>query len=162
VALSAVGVLAWHQGQDSAAERYLGLALAIRRKLPDESHIATTEYELAKVLYARGHGIAASELAKQSLERSRDLPDHWGAAVVLNLLGERRRERGDLSAASGLYEESRQLFERGIYHRTLDGLRLALGDQEFATAWEEGQARSLVDSLADTIGIAAPGCSGVP
>ena len=105
-ALSAAGDLAYHQGDDTAAESLQSESLSIWRELGDARGMAGSLDTLGILAYRRGDNERAAGLLDESLFVKREQHDHWGIAAALHHLGDLALHQGHYSTARSRYEES--------------------------------------------------------
>jgi tetratricopeptide (TPR) repeat protein len=72
---------------------------------------AQTIYERANSEFAKGEADLAREVAYESVERSVDLGDWWGAAMAFSTLGECYRELGSFEDAIIAFGKARNLYQ---------------------------------------------------
>ena len=141
-ALFGTGVLAWTQGDHSAARTQLEESVAIWRELGDKRGLAHTLHFLGVEVLGQGEHVAARALAQESVEIFREGEDTWGLAASLASLGIVAQTQEDYSLASSLLGESAALF-RGMGDawglalplRNLGIVALRQGDLDRAAAW---------------------------
>jgi predicted ATPase/DNA-binding CsgD family transcriptional regulator len=105
-ALMAAGNLAYHQGDDVAAEVLQNEGLAIWRELGDRGGIGAALDTLGRLAFRRGDAERANALLEESLLARREREDRWGVAAVLHHLGDVALEQGHFSTARARYEDS--------------------------------------------------------
>jgi predicted ATPase/Tfp pilus assembly protein PilF len=104
---SAMGHLAWAQGDYSVARATHEQAMALRRDAGDESGVAESLYHLGITAYRQGDFTAAREFLEESLTLAQKLNDRAGIArAVLNL--------GNIAYEEQRYEEARPLFQQSL------------------------------------------------
>jgi predicted ATPase/class 3 adenylate cyclase len=138
-ALSAMGILAWEQGDLAQAAALYQDALMLQRELGDRAGSARTLGNLAWVALHEGDLERAAPLCEESLALFRAMEDDTGTAIALNRLGSLARQRGDLEAARAAYEESLALRRaagdpRGVAVVTDNLARLALAQGTYERA----------------------------
>ncbi len=115
-ALHGAGVLAWGQGDYSAAQIYSEESLALYRTLEDNAGIANALNNLGLIARSQGDYPTAHTRHTESLVLRRALGDWWGIAnAFLNL--------GVVAWIQGEYEEARRLFEESLAIERLLGDR---------------------------------------
>ncbi|MGQ0549733.1 MAG: tetratricopeptide repeat protein [Armatimonadota bacterium] len=133
-ALTAAGVLAYRQGDHTAARGFLEQSLAISRTAGDSAGVAMSLNSLGNVARDEGDFAAAASFYKESLAIRRALDDKRGVAYTLNNLGNVVRAQGDYASARALFEEAlASLRPLGDRH----AIGAVLGNLGF-TAWEQG------------------------
>jgi predicted ATPase/DNA-binding winged helix-turn-helix (wHTH) protein len=106
-ALLGSGVLAWAQGDRTAARARLEESVAVWRTLNDERSLAEAVHFLATEMMAQGDAGAARTLAASSVEMfRRDGLDRFGLAVTLATMGIAEMTLENYSAARRALEES--------------------------------------------------------
>lgn len=116
-ALHGAGALASHIGDRVTAERWLGEAVIIRRRLGDRAGTAASLLNLANIALGQRDDKRAVAQFEESLALWQDLGDRWGQAMALSNLGQAARLQGD-------YERAAELLKKST------GLRRAIEDQE--------------------------------
>ncbi len=104
-ALNTAGLLAYPQGEYTAAHTLLKESLDLFRKLGDKQNIAFVLNGLGIVVQQQGDYVQARSYLEQSLAMRKELGDKPGIATTLNNLGEIARSQGDYDAAQAIYEE---------------------------------------------------------
>jgi tetratricopeptide (TPR) repeat protein len=140
-ALFGAGMLAWAQGEATAARAIFEQCLPLRRMLGSRGEIAETLNGLALTLHAAGEDAAAQSAYEESLRLYRAVDDRWGSANPLAGIATIARARGEWQRAVELLAESLQLRrERGDQHGSARSLydigvvQLRLGDRASAYA----------------------------
>jgi predicted ATPase/class 3 adenylate cyclase len=138
-ALQVAGVLAYHQGDYSAARALNEESLSIRRQLGDRRGIAASLNNLGLVAGEQGDYPVARALYEESLAIKRELGDQSGIANSLNNLGNVAYDQADFALARALYEESlviaRGLGDREGISRLLSNLgNVAMHQRDLASA----------------------------
>ena len=106
-ALLGSGVLAWAQGDRSAARARLEESVDVWRSLDDERSLAEAMHFLAIEMMAQGDAGAARSLAASSVDMfRRDGRDRFGLAVTLATVGIAEMTLEDYGAARRALEES--------------------------------------------------------
>ena len=159
-ALHEAGVLAYDQGDLTAAQTYFERSLAGKRRRGDQKGIAGSLQSLGTVAYNRGDYPAARALLEESLALQRQWEDWSGAAHSLNNLGGVAYNQGEYAAARALFEESLQLRRqledtRGIAASlvSLGSLVIRQGDYSYARSLQE-EGLTLARQVGDQRGIA--------
>jgi predicted ATPase/class 3 adenylate cyclase len=112
-ALAGAGVMAWQQGDYSAARRLHEECLSIQRSAGDRVAIARSLMNLGAVDFDQGDYAAARAKFEEALAIRRKLGSAQGIAGVLHDLGAVAKASGDLDVARELFEESLATY-RGI------------------------------------------------
>jgi tetratricopeptide (TPR) repeat protein len=137
-ALAGGGLLAFWQGDPSAAETLYEESLSIRREIGDRASIAASLADLGTVEELKGRFESARKLFEESLSIRRDLDDRRGIAATLNYLAKTEAFVGTKLRAKELMEESlamsRELNDMSEVARTLRALGTLLLDQEDPSA----------------------------
>ena len=158
MSLNNLGLVAYSQG-DYAAARALGEeSLAIKRELGDKLGIAGSLHSLGNVALSRGDYAAARALQEESLTIKRELGNKQGVAYSLEAFASLAVAVGQPERAAWLWGGAEALREaihfplrptdREEYDRNVTAARTALGEEAFATAWEEGRAMSMEQAIA--------------
>lgn len=111
-AFEAAGVLAWTQGDLSAAQELLERALALAKQLGDETARGRCLNNLGNVLNLKGDLDGAAALFTESLELAREARDQYQEAIILNNLALIDMDRGNLDDARTMLEQSLALKQR--------------------------------------------------
>jgi predicted ATPase/DNA-binding winged helix-turn-helix (wHTH) protein len=159
-ALNATGLLAYHQGDFSAARAGYEESLAIRRKLNDRGGIATSLNNVGNLTLDQGDLPAAKALFEESLAIARQLGDRRLMTYTLGNLGTVAFHQNDYPVARTLYEEClatlRELEDRvriAIVLNNLGELTFEQGDYAAARALHE-ESLAIRRELDDPGGIA--------
>ncbi len=105
-ALNGAGVLAWSQGDYSAARCDLEQSLSIYRQLADEHGIAQTLHNMGNVAADIGDYAQARAFYAECLALNRELGDRYKVAAALANLGAVTSNAGEYQLARPLYEEA--------------------------------------------------------
>ena len=147
-ALVGAGVLAWTQGDRSAARERLEQSVTIWRELDRRRPLAEALHFLANEMLAQGHADKARALAEESISLYRcEGSDEFGLAVTLATLGIAAMAEEQYTAARAALEES-----ASISRRMEDNWALALsvrnlGIVAFRQGDHSGAIRFLTESL---------------
>lgn len=98
------GVLAWRQGDYTAARERLDTALAMRRVIFDRSGEAAALDALSSLAWSRGDHAEARSYAEAALATFRALGDRAGAEAALHTLAGVAQAGGDYAGARSLHE----------------------------------------------------------
>jgi predicted ATPase len=109
-ALTAVGRLAWYQGDYAAARTRHEESLAINRELGVKQGIAQSLSNLGLVALDQGDYTAARVLYEQSLAINGELGDKQGIGRALGNLGIVACRLGDYASARSLHEQTLMMF----------------------------------------------------
>jgi predicted ATPase len=139
-ALNGAGILAYRQGDFTAARVYFEEALAIRREREDQRGVGGVLNNLANVVSAQGDQMTAQRLYEQALHICHALGRRDGEAVNLYNLGRVIYEQGDYATARTLHEQAlainRELGNRAWEAYDLMGLGVVAWHQgDYTTAW---------------------------
>ena len=105
-ALYSAGMLAWEQGDLTAARAFLEASVARRREVDDRRGLAHALSILGAVLSDLGEMTAADDVIQESIAYFRAVGDAWGLGTALHFLGTAAFRLGDLARARRCYEES--------------------------------------------------------
>jgi DNA-binding CsgD family transcriptional regulator len=171
-ALSSLGTLASSRGDFVAADELYAECAVLFRELGDSRDIAACLSTQAGIARDRGDLGRATAFAQESLALFHELGDHRGIAVCLELIGsaiaaQGQPERGTrlLAAAEAVRETTgidRPAARGAEQERTVAALRISLGEDAFARAWEAGQRLPLDESVVDALTPAEPAASQIP
>ena len=144
-------------GEYEQARSYYEEGLAFCRRAGDTYGVAMSLHDLGRVALDQGDTDAARALLGESLQLQSQIGYRGGTvlciaglagvAVAQGQPGRAARLFGAaaaLRAAAGVSEDAAN---REQTHRYTAAARAALGDEEFATGWAEGQALSLSESI---------------
>jgi predicted ATPase len=141
-ALYGAGVLAFYQGDFSAAAAQEEEALSIAHEVGGKRLLAYPGLFLGMIRVSQGDSEAARSMLAESLGLFKEVGDAWGEALALFTLGVAAYRSGDHATARTQWEESLRLFQAqgdvpyaSMVLSALQGLLSTQGDQE--------QARSL-------------------
>jgi predicted ATPase/class 3 adenylate cyclase len=159
-ACTALGALAWGQGDDAGAREAFDRALAIREGLGDRRGVADLTNNVGILAWDQGRFAEAEEQFMRSFHVLEDLGDTGGLAAVCANLGWLCCDMSDLDRAAtmfarGLALDRRQQDLSGIAHG-LDGegeVALRRGDLSRATMLRE-ESLKLRRQVQDRIGVA--------
>jgi predicted ATPase/DNA-binding XRE family transcriptional regulator len=138
-ALTAVGSLAYYEGDFAYSEQSRRDALAIFQNLGDPIGIADCLNGLGNIAISQGNYDAARGFYEESLTIRRDLGDTWGVARLLGNLGLLAFFQLDYIQAYSLHSESLSLFrelrdDEGIANELVNLGDVALHQTELSTA----------------------------
>ncbi|HEX6033521.1 MAG TPA: tetratricopeptide repeat protein, partial [Anaerolineales bacterium] len=138
-ALTAVGSLAYYEGDFSYSEQSRNDALAIFQSLGDNVGIADCLNGLGNIAISQGNYDAARRFYEESLTMRKDLGDIWGVARLLGNLGLLSYFQMDYARAYSLHSESLTLFrelrdDEGIANELVNLGDVALHQAELSTA----------------------------
>jgi tetratricopeptide (TPR) repeat protein len=109
--LTALGGIAYWQGDFEAAHTAYEEALGISRELGDEAAMVQARFNLANAKAVKGDPQTAASLLQESLASARELGDRRGEGWALWGLGAARMFAGDLAGAREHLAESLGIFE---------------------------------------------------
>ena len=145
-----LGVLAGMDGDWQLAEELYNRALDAFRISGDRQGTGRTLMNLAEVKNELGDHEAAGPLLKESILISREIGSRWDICDLLEETGRGLVGRGRHAEATRLFGAAHALREllgtplpvgeRSRYERFLALARVALGDEGFSSAWDEGSA----------------------
>jgi predicted ATPase/DNA-binding SARP family transcriptional activator len=161
-ALTDLGVAAGAAGDYPAAHAAHAESLEIFQKLRHRVHIAWSLSNVAATSAALGDVTAALTLYRRGLAIFAEMRHSRGVAGVLIGIAEITLRNGSggwkaarlLSAAQALRASARVQVDprsRAELDQIVDGCRAALGEEEFAAAWEEGQAMTPEQAAASAL-----------
>ena len=138
-ALTAVGSLAYYEGDFAYSEQSRKEALAIFQNVGDNVGIADCLNGLGNIAISQGNYDAAHGFYEESLTMRRDLGDTWGVARLLGNLGLLAYFQMDYAQAYSLHSESLTLFrelrdDEGIANELVNLGDVALHQAELSTA----------------------------
>ena len=155
--LNSLGTIANDQGDYEAARALLEESLTIQRELGNKSGIAFSLNNLGDIASDQGDNGAAKVLYEESLTILRELGDKIGIAYSLeSFAGMAARRAGQICAALlwGAAEALREAIRAPLppskqekYEREVMDVRTALGEEVFATVWEQGRTMSLEEAI---------------
>jgi tetratricopeptide (TPR) repeat protein len=165
-ALDGLGLLRQSRGQYVEAMQFFEQAVDVRRAIGAQSGLQIALQRLAVLLGAGNDQRRSAVLMGESLTLSQRMGNPWDIANGLLTFG-------GLAGGMGLPERGARLFVageammeargmavpeayRGLYTRAVAGVRRALGEEAFATAWAAGYALTLDEAIAEALQLAAP------
>jgi predicted ATPase/class 3 adenylate cyclase len=153
MALANLGFAALERGDAVDATLLLEQGLALEKELGDEEGVAISLINLGSAAFRIGDLERAGNFLRESLEIGRRLRDLSTLLYTLNALAAVVAARDDalaavrlLASVESLAEQSGLVLERSeqeLHERTVLATREALGEEEFAGAWNEGTATDL-------------------
>jgi len=153
LSLHNLGRAAYRQGDWAAARTLFEESLAICRELGDTQGIAVALTNLGFVAFSRGDYASAPALFEEGLTMQQELGDKRriaysleGFAFLTLAQGKAQRAARLVGAAEALRESigaPLPPIDRADYERMVASVRSALGDDLYATAWEEGRGMTL-------------------
>ena len=157
ISLVNLGAVAEARGDRLAARALYQECLEIFRELNEKVGIASSLINLGVVAVALGEIPHAQGLYQESLAMLRELGDRRGIAFSLEGLADVGLASGCAGRAACIWGAAERLreeissplapFERGRYLTQLAAARGALGDADFATAWQKGRAVTLEQAI---------------
>ena len=157
-ALYDLGSVAWAQGKLDLAVKRFEESLAIGRASEGHYTIAYALAGLGKVAYSRGQLDNARTLYKEALTLFREESNQWNIAYFLEASAELAVAEGAMEQAAGLFGATDRIYaqlrfllsplERQHHDQHLAAARAALGEEVFATLWEEGRAMTMEQAIA--------------
>ncbi len=156
-----LGDVARLQGDAAHATALYEQSVALSREVGDNEIVASCLMNLGAVAVAQGEPARATALYQESLllHRTMGSIEHVGesleglAGAVGGLAQPQRAARlfGAASTARTVLGTPRPPAEGAAYDRHVAAVRVALGEEEFARAWAEGQAMTLEQAIAYAI-----------
>ncbi len=150
LALEGLSEVAWLQGDDARATTLMAEGLTLFRELGDTRKIMVALYTLAVFAEGRGDEDKATALLKEGIGRCRELGDKSALAYAAELttwIIARRRCPEHVARLLGAAEALREVVgttltrvEHMTHDRTVAFVRVALSEQTFGMAWNEGRA----------------------
>jgi predicted ATPase/Tfp pilus assembly protein PilF len=152
--LSNLGNLAAWRGDVAHAEQVHRESLALSRRLGGISNVAEQLGHLGSLALRRKEYAQAAVLFEESLTTYQQFahPSKRHVGYSLIGMGKVREIEGRLQTAARLFGAARRIFDeienRDEGRPDLEGLRAALGEAAFASAWAEGHAMSPEEAVA--------------
>ncbi len=156
-----LGLVALHRGDYGRARALFEECLALFRELKDKGGIAWSLHHLGGAARSQGAYDRAAALLEESLAAFRELGQKSAIAVSLERLGGVAAALEQPVRAAALFGAADALRQaigsrpspsaRADAERDVAGLRAALGEQAFATAWARGQAMTLDQAIAHAL-----------
>ncbi len=161
-ALIGLGLAAHASGDQNLARQQLEESLALCRTAGDKRCVAIALYGLARVAQAQGDAARAARLFGESLSLRKEMGDKQGIAESLEGLAEVEASLagngGNMQRAARLFgaaEALRQAIgapvppvERPAHEQAVAAARGGLDQDVFASAWSEGKAMTMEQSVA--------------
>jgi len=146
-----LGIVAFDEGNLDEAEACFTRSMAMDRELGDAAGVAINAGNLAWLALVRGQTERAAPLIQQALHGFLELGDREGLAETLEqtaALAVRRDDAAEGAQLAGAASALRDAVgvpwasarDRERLEHELFGMRTALGEEEFALAFEEGRA----------------------
>ncbi len=152
-------LLTLSEGEPVKASSLAQESLSIYQEMGDPWYSAWLLHLLGRIEVQKGEMSAARKYYRQSLELNRQVGEKWmtpfnleGLAGVLAASGEFRHAAQLWGAAAALREAidvPRLPVDRASYEQAIDSTRTQLGDEAFASAWQEGQTMELEQVIAE-------------
>jgi non-specific serine/threonine protein kinase len=163
LSLENLALLAYQMGQFERARALYVEARALAESLGNSRNIARTLQGLAWVAQQQGHLDEAIGLNHQALLRFHDVGDRSALAECLETIGDLASVQGNahrgarlLGAAERLWEQAgstRLPVDHGRYLRSVELVRLRLGDSATDRAWMEGRSMSAQQAVDEALGL---------
>jgi predicted ATPase/serine/threonine protein kinase/uncharacterized protein HemY len=155
-ALGDMGMLAWRQGDYSAARTHLEQSLGLRRTIGDPQGMSISLHGLGNIAYEQGDYAAARARFEESLSLRRQVGEPAEVASSLTNLANVLYRLADYPAARARFAESLALCEAVGHRSGMASASLGLGNLAYAEAdlasarrhWE--QSLALSRELGDT------------
>ena len=169
VTLRDLGVVAGARGEHDRATRCHEEALAVWRRLDHLWGVPAALRDLADEALCRGDVATALSLYGESLERWRRLGEKLhvagslpGPASIALATGQVERAARLLGASAALHEEVGAVPPTDLPGGLggVEGVRAALGEPAFATAWAAGRKLSIEEAIAEALAVTATGAPG--
>jgi predicted ATPase/DNA-binding XRE family transcriptional regulator len=155
--LGNLGLVALDRGDLDQAQSRFEEALALFRDLGDADSLGYTICNLGSVAQARGDWREAARLHADALRIRRDLRNMTGIIKELNSFGQICAATGDQERAATLFGAAARLqIDLGVtdspdsrwpIESSIADVRTALGEREFAVAWERGADLSIEQAI---------------
>jgi predicted ATPase/DNA-binding winged helix-turn-helix (wHTH) protein len=149
---------AHYEREPERAESFGRESLSISREIGYKEGIAWSLNVLGNVARAGEDYERAAAMLRESLALHDELGDRWRVASVLEALAELAQAKEQPQRAARLFAAAARLretigtplppVEREDYERHLEAARAQLGEAEFASLWDEGQATPLTQTIA--------------
>lgn len=144
--------------QDAAAARaYYEESLFLNRELGARPGVVITLVNLGDLVCNQGDYAAARDYLVESLELCRQLNAKFFAAAALESMATLHKAQGQAKQAARCFAASRALFDTISYSRppldqekqdrALEALRATLGEEAFASVWEQGRAMTFDQAI---------------
>jgi non-specific serine/threonine protein kinase len=156
--LSSLGYLVLGLGDAAAAQLLAEEAVALSRQLGNRWQLASQLGILGFIAQRRGDPALARRSVCRSLELFSEIQDKSGMALQLYHLGYLWQDEGRTRGAVRLYSATNaqrlanKMYlppsERELWDSYLTAARAALGEEDFAAAWAEGEATTLDEAVA--------------
>jgi predicted ATPase len=156
--LRGLGRVANRQGDTAAAMTLLSESVSLFRALGDKLGTTWSLYSLGEAALSRGEVREADAFFREGLGLHRQTGNKQGAAECLNGIAHAAMNMGELQRAAHLFAASAALREAtgapadASNHeeagRALSAVRAGLGDEMFASVWNEGKRTSLEQAVA--------------
>jgi predicted ATPase/DNA-binding SARP family transcriptional activator len=165
--LLSLGATARYQGAPGRAVALLAESRSLSERIGFREGLAWSLEQQGALALGRGDP-AAADLLRRSLRIHRELQDRWRVTNVLEDFAALALSRGGAATAARLLAAAQALraligtvippCESPLHDETLAGVRAALGDDAFATAWQQGTLAAAEDLEAElpAAGPAAP------
>lgn len=165
-ALNGLALVAHVEGDFERAAELARQSVALFREVGAKRHISCMLETLARIEFDEGKVERAAASWFESLTLARAVRARELMPDILEGLGRVAAKRGDQERAAGLYAAGAALrdshntppagFEREGYERAIGEIRLALGEEAFAAAWQAGGAMTVEQATAYALGETGP------
>ncbi|MGE3911694.1 MAG: LuxR C-terminal-related transcriptional regulator [Chloroflexota bacterium] len=160
------GIFAYYRGafcqiqqRFPAAQEHLEQALALAREAQDQWGQAHSLIQLATLAYFQGNRTGSAALNREALVLQRQLGDRSGIRLSLHGVARSVGAVGDHGRAVRLYGAAAAFGEafggthqlaawREVDEQTLARAREALGEDDYAAAWSDGQRTTFEEAIA--------------
>ncbi len=154
-----LGGLALYRGELVPAETCVQEALALSRELDDKNITAVAALAiLGEIRRRQGDLIQAREICTEGVLLAREAGNRYGVGWNLIALAKVAADEGELEQAARLFGAADPLLRPGVinplervredYERTVESVRMQLGEKAFAAAWAEGSKMTPEQALA--------------
>jgi tetratricopeptide (TPR) repeat protein len=156
LALNNLGNIAFDQNDYSTARAFLEESLALQREMGDRPNTALVLNNLGGVAHRRGDPRAARMYYTESLAILRELGDKRIAECLVGLAvvasqeeqpGHAARLLGATDASLAAISACLETSDHALFEQTVRAVQTVLGQEQFATAWAEGQAMTIDEAV---------------
>jgi non-specific serine/threonine protein kinase len=167
LAISALGMLPFRQGQLDRAEALLAEGHTLARMAGDTFSRYITLYNQARLALARGEYVTAAELYLEGLMYSLEVGDRANVAYCMEGLAAVAVGWGSFAWAARLLAGAATLFDAvgtrvytyrpdtSLREHTTATVRAQLGEDGWATAWDEGRILPMEDVILEATALVA-------
>ncbi len=166
-ALMFLGHTALQQEDYAQAQHFYQQALTLYESLGDQTQIVSLKLYLGAALFGQGQHMEAMALYRENLGRAHDLKDYWGIAWGIERAAEVAAHAGDTEAAARLWGAANAVrsfsgmlwppgFRNTYTEQRFLSLESTLGHERWQQAWDEGNALSLNEAVAEALKALSP------